>query len=242
MTIRFACRCGKKMKTSDDKIGKKVLCSACGSPVVVPASNTAAVEKVVAPIAASETAGELLRGTAARDTKKKGRNLAYDDPTLDTGSTYDATETAKYLTMSFVLPAGIVLLFCGLVYGVSTWMSKTSKNHPELAEVTGTVYLDGQPLNGAKIILTPKVDGGDPRGSASIGRTDKEGHFRMQYARDADGDPIYGVPLGECTVQIMASDSSRREISPIKYRDRSETRVIEAGSNEFEFRLDSASQ
>lgn len=243
MTIRFACRCGKKMKTDDDKIGKKVLCSACGSPVVVPSSNTATVEKVVAPMATADTAGELLRGTATKQQTKPRKTIAHDDPLMDPSSAYDVAETARYFTRSFLLPAGVVLLFCALVYGVSNWISKTNAKHPELAEVSGVILLDGKPLVGARIIILPKTDDGSVvKASASVGRTDKDGHYRMEYTRDASGYPLYGVPLGPCAVQISATDSSGREVAPIRYRDRSETRVVESGSNTFEFKLESGQQ
>jgi hypothetical protein len=36
MSIRFSCRCGRKLKVSDEKIGTKVLCSSCGATLKVP--------------------------------------------------------------------------------------------------------------------------------------------------------------------------------------------------------------
>jgi|SRR5579862_270887 len=36
MSIRFSCRCGRKLKVSDEKIGMKVLCASCGATLKVP--------------------------------------------------------------------------------------------------------------------------------------------------------------------------------------------------------------
>jgi hypothetical protein len=42
MPIEFACECGKKFKVADEYAGKRSKCTACGRPVVVPASASVA--------------------------------------------------------------------------------------------------------------------------------------------------------------------------------------------------------
>ena len=233
MTIRFACGCGKKMKTSDDKIGRKVLCSSCGSPVVVPSSDSVAVETVAAPVAA-DTAGALLRGsTAPAPQKPVRRNLAFDDPRDHAGSNYDATETVKYVAASFLLPGAGVFALCFIIFMLASWATRSDSNHPPLAEVSGVITLDGQPLQGARIIFRPRSgDEKDVQISSAVGRTDSLGRYRLQYTRD-----VYGAPLGISSVQITASDDKMREIVPRQYRDRSHTEAVMDQDNEINFEL-----
>jgi hypothetical protein len=245
MTIRFACRCGKKMKTSDDKIGKKVLCSACGSPVVVPSANTIDIDKVIAPASASptaaaDTASALLRGTATQEQKKTRKTIAFDDPNMDpSAAMYDATESAKYLTKSFLLPALGVLAACLVGYSFMHWITSRSSELPPLGEVTGSVYLDGVPLPGAQVTMRPQGENPQeaPKAAASVARTDEKGRFRMRYLRN-----VYGAPVGLCTVQITASGPDGQEVVPIRYRDRTETREVKEGNNDFDFQLKSSDQ
>jgi len=237
MTIRFSCRCGKKMKTSDDKIGKKILCSACGSPVVVPGANTVSIESVVAPAtAASDTAGALLRGTAKQEEKRTRKTIAFDDPSLDSSSTYDATETAKYVARGFLLPVAGVLVLCLVIYGMVSWITTSKSKRPELADVTGSVYLDGKPLAGAQILFRPHAEGmqGAKAGPAAA-RTDEDGRHRLRYASDT-----FGAPVGVCIVTITAVDDRGMEVVPLRYRDRTEKRTVESGGNSFDFQLSSS--
>ena len=237
MTIRFACRCGKKMKTTDDKIGKKVLCSACGSPVVVPSSNTESVERVAAPpAAAADSASELLRSTVAQQQKTR-KSTTYDDFVEKPVPEYDTVATFRYYTFGFLLPFVGVLIACFVIFGVSNRLINSGPKLPKLAEVSGMVMLDGAPLVGAEITFRPNPRDEDGiHVSSSVARTDKEGRYRLKYLSDA-----YGCPLGESTVQISANDDKGREIAPRAYRGASSSnkRKVEAGGNNFDFNLTS---
>jgi hypothetical protein len=243
MTIRFACRCGKKMKTSDDKIGKKILCSACGSPVVVPSGDTVAIEKVIAPAspsAAADTASALLRGTAPSQEQKKSsrRTLAFGDAAVDSESVYDAGQSAWYMTKGFLLPAAGVAVACLLLSMLAQWVIVGKSNLPPLAEVTGAIYLDGVPLPGATIVLRPENTAPDaPKASGAVGRTDENGRFRMKYNREN-----FGAPLGTCSVQITALGEDGMDRVPLRYRDRTEKREVKDGNNVFDFDMKSQSQ
>ncbi len=237
MTIRFACRCGKKMKTTDDKIGKKVLCSACGSPVVVPSSNTESVERVVAPpTAAADSASELLRSTVAQQQKSR-KTMTYDDLVEKPPPEYDTAATFRYYLLGFLLPFAAVIIVCFLIFGVSSSLLRSGLKLPRLAEVHGMIMLDGEPLEGADITFRP-----DPHSengiqvSSSMARTDKEGRYRLQYLPG-----VFGCPLGDCTVQISARDDLGREIIPRQYRGNSSTtrRTVEAGTNPLDFNITS---
>lgn len=68
------------------------------------------------------------------------------------------------------------------------------------AAVTGTVLLDGKPVEGAFVeFLSTEAEG-----STSYGRTDANGSFRM---RKSDTQP--GVYKGRCLVRIHTGDSGR---------------------------------
>ena len=96
--------------------------------------------------------------------------------------------------------------------------------------VTGTVTLDGQPLERAAVIFRPT------EGRASRGLTDKEGRFELLYLRD-----IRGAMLGSHQVSITTRSESRpEELVPEKYNQRTTlTREVEDTNNVFEFALTS---
>lgn len=76
----------------------------------------------------------------------------------------------------------------------------------KLAEVRGKVTANGQPLPNARVIFTP-ISGGRP----SLGTTDSEGRYRMQYA-----EGVWGSLLGKHAISVSTavepdSDSSDPE-------------------------------
>lgn len=52
---------------------------------------------------------------------------------------------------------------------------------PELGKVSGTVRLDGQPLANASVRFTPE------KGAPSIGITDDQGNYELQYSSSRNG-------------------------------------------------------
>lgn len=108
--------------------------------------------------------------------------------------------------------------------------------------VSGTVTLDGEPLEGATVIFTPQDDG-----RPSAARTDSEGRYELTFSRDArgalpgkhvvtistysgedtDSDPEYAIPASP-------------EKVPAKYNVNSElVETVEQGGNTIDFDLDS---
>ncbi len=232
MSIRFACRCGKKMKAPDDKIGKKVLCPDCGSPVLVPDSNTAVVPTVAA--GAADTATDLLRGSAEEGRKKPRSHFAFEDEGGNEVIGYDALETIKSFALTVVPALALTAFLVFSVYWLSSMVVKSGPKRPPLGEVTGTVTLDGKPVVGAVIAFYP--ESGKDSGSevaASTARTDKTGKYTLLYVRDVEG-----AALGQHDVVIRA----RRQGVPTKYSRREEkelSAVVEEGDNEIDFDLTS---
>jgi len=86
-----------------------------------------------------------------------------------------------------------------VVCQVALLCSACGSGRPALQRVSGTVTLDGQPLEGAGVSLAPMTgtNGKLPYGRPSFGVTDSQGKFRLGTYGDADG-----VPAGKYRVLI----------------------------------------
>jgi hypothetical protein len=78
---------------------------------------------------------------------------------------------------------------------------------PEIAEVSGLVTLDGQPVPGATITFFPE----NPEGSPSYGGTDQQGKYTLMFTRKK-----YGAMLGKHRVEIETPRRSASEIAEMK--------------------------
>lgn len=110
----------------------------------------------------------------------------------------------------------------------------------DMGKVAGHVTLDGQPLANAQIIFAPKD------GRPSIGKTDEDGWYVLQYTGDREG-----ALIGKHRVRITThiddySDEvsghvvkGRKEVLPEKYHRASilEANVVK-GANNIDFDLD----
>jgi len=109
----------------------------------------------------------------------------------------------------------------------------------DIATVTGTVTLEGQPLANARIVFQPMGSG-----SASYGRTDAEGKYELQY-----GEDIMGATIGSHRVTISTfsagdpdadpPDAITPELVPSKYNAETELHVeVSRGENTLNFDLE----
>jgi len=104
-------------------------------------------------------------------------------------------------------------------------------DRPDLAEVEGTVTLDGVPLPGARIEFKPA------QGKISSATTDENGHYELVYLRD-----IKGAVPGKHTVTITtASEHQPEERLPPRYHRETElTADVKPGeTNKIPFALES---
>ena len=108
----------------------------------------------------------------------------------------------------------------------------------ELASVTGTVTLDGKPLEGAQVVFAPTSSG-----ATAYGRTDAKGRYEMMFS-----DSEKGAWLGENIVRISTEDvgtgdsAAKKEVVPAVYNLRSNLRAsVEKKANTFDFALESNS-
>lgn len=135
--------------------------------------------------------------------------------------------TAARLTRRFA--GGVCLLLAGLAMGCA-------QDGPELAEVSGRVMLDGQPLPEAEVLFEPE------HGRPSRGTTDEEGEYRLQYTPQRQG-----ALIGKHTVRISTyraeDDSGQQEVPervPEDYNTASAlTKLVEPSGNRFDFDLHS---
>lgn len=113
---------------------------------------------------------------------------------------------------------------------------------PKLAEVSGKVTLDGQPLAKVSLQFTPELPGGSP----SYGVTDSEGAYELLFSRDRSG-AMPGKHLVEILPVEPETDDSGKPVEgtvvvkiPVKYsQPGSLTADVQAGSNNIDFDLDS---
>ena len=103
-------------------------------------------------------------------------------------------------------------------------------DRPDLAPVSGTVTLDGQPLAGAAVVFRPQ------QGRTSRGYTNQHGQYELIYLRD-----IKGAKPGKNTVTITtATEESPQEAVPAKYNTQTELCAdVQDDSNAINFELSS---
>lgn len=115
---------------------------------------------------------------------------------------------------------------------------------PELAEVTGKVMLNGEPLPDARVQFAPED------GRPSAGTTDENGVYELMYTSDTSG-AVLGMHTVRITTAVealegegdVAGREARAEVVPPMYNTASElTREVTSGSNTFDFDLESGGQ
>jgi hypothetical protein len=109
-----------------------------------------------------------------------------------------------------------------------------------LGEVEGTVRFNGQPLGDATVTFTPC----EPKGSASIGRTDANGRYELYYAGKARGAEIGEHIVRVTTFQRGDPDAATpmppcHEKVPVEFNERTKlTKTIQPGKNLIDIELE----
>src|SRR5687767_7811285 len=129
--------------------------------------------------------------------------------------------------MRWVIPLLLMLLVAGC----------SQEGGFKLAKVSGSVTLDGQPVEGAGLEFVADA------GGVAYGRTDAAGRYYMSF-----GNSRTGAIVGKNQVRITAGDKvtvgdkkyERTEVFPKKYNSESEQYVdVAAGNNTIDFRCES---
>lgn len=238
MTIRFACRCGKKLKTVDDKIGRKVLCPDCGSPVVVPEKNTSAVARLPdmkSAVVTSSTAGELLRQSSAA-SKRTQTEQELEKSQIQKEPWITRDQLRQILSIGIPAVVGLIVV-CWGVYWLSNKVTGQTLEYPPLARVTGVVTLNGTPLKGATVEFRPvdrQVPDSGLKIASSQGKTNEKGEYELYYTKD-----LRGAYIGRHRVVIKKTDpNTAKEMIPRKYNRKSqEIADVENKRNEIHFDL-----
>ncbi|HUP79792.1 MAG TPA: carboxypeptidase-like regulatory domain-containing protein [Pirellula sp.] len=107
----------------------------------------------------------------------------------------------------------------------------------KVAPVSGTVTLDGKPLERASVLFQPKA-GGRP----SNGVTDKNGFYRLGYSMNEEG-----AEVGSCIVKVSTAlpseqEGSKRakELVPTRYAKDPIVVEVASRSNTIDLSLTSA--
>ncbi|MFI4852675.1 MAG: carboxypeptidase-like regulatory domain-containing protein [Gimesia chilikensis] len=134
----------------------------------------------------------------------------------------------------------IVPLVCGMLLIVNAGCSGNSAQKPELAEVTGTVTLDGKPLSDAIIDFFPQSAADKSQSRASSAATDTEGKYTLRYDNNTTG----AIP-GEHLVRISKPDGEAEvagpETLPARYNEQTtlQVTVSKTAPNQIDFDLKS---
>ncbi len=120
-----------------------------------------------------------------------------------------------------------------------TLLSLTVGCGKSLSGVSGTVTLDGKPLEGAFVEFSPVS------GRPSLGKTDEDGRYQLEYSTSKSG-----VESGEHTVRIGTYEEASidmetgeptaevEEIVPEKYNSQTTlTEHVKPGKNNINFQL-----
>ena len=115
---------------------------------------------------------------------------------------------------------------------------------PKLAEVSGTVKLDGKPLADASVSFQPIGDGTLNPGAGSYAKTDANGHYVLTQMGGAKGALVgmHKVEISKTTNANPDDDRSRPtpEKVPARYNTKSELtcEVLPGGRDDANFDLE----
>jgi len=132
-----------------------------------------------------------------------------------------------------------ILLFGFLTLGLC---GCSGSDAPSLGQVSGTITLDGKPLDHAEVLFQPE------KGRASLGETDGEGNYELAYTGTSSGALLGPHKVVITTARDAFSDESgagndraaRPEILPARYNSKTTlTAEVEQGSNQIDFTLTS---
>lgn len=166
-----------------------------------------------------------------RDPRKPSRPFGGDDR----GDDDEGRFSVKEITAYFVKYAGpaVVGLSLGIGWYIYWYMGWQKGTIPDLAPVSGTVKLDGQPLAQAQVLFIPVLESGAKPNlqlGPSVAFTDPKGRYTLVYKA-----PVTGAVIGKHLVQISATNKEGHELIPPSYGARSKKIVeVKPGGNNAE--------
>ncbi|MDP7273917.1 MAG: hypothetical protein QF363_00455 [Planctomycetaceae bacterium] len=181
----------------------------------------------------ASAAGDLLSSTeSARAAVAKEKPA--EEPRID----LDGMKQVASRQVPLIGGILAMSLICYVAYAVgSGWVSGSGA--PPLSNVTGTITLDGKPLNLATVVFQPDLSMEKGEGktvSASMGRTNDQGSYTLTYP---GVEVAEGAVVGTHIIRInKTDDKTGLEILPKKYHLKTELKKeVKAGSNTIDFEL-----
>ena len=121
-------------------------------------------------------------------------------------------------------------IVCCLLALVGLTACSGGESLPELATVTGTVSLDGNPLPAANVLFQPQ------QGKTAFAMTDENGKFELMYNQD-----VTGATPGNYTVKISKEKNPEEpgnELLPAKYNEQTTLTADVKADQENDFQFD----
>ena len=148
-------------------------------------------------------------------------------------------QAESQLAITATRSAGSLRWACAsLTVLLTVWLAGCSSNKPKLpplAPVSGTITMDGQPLAGVEVVFM------SPTGHASVGWTDPDGKYALQFRQFGPGA---GPGLNTVTVKSVPKDPNIpivNDVIPAVYNSKTTLTadVAPSKSNTFDFDLKS---
>ncbi len=110
----------------------------------------------------------------------------------------------------------VALLTCALMsLGIAGCSGGGGEAEPELVPVSGTVTLDGDPVEGVSVMF----------GGVSLGTSDETGHYELSYQGKKPGVPV-GSHVVMCEKWVMPDGSVYRSDEAMSPMDAGATQVL----------------
>ena len=202
-----------------------------GRRLYTPASTSAARRASMSPAAlaadenlsgASANARDLLR-TTADESRVRAASMPPQEEKPPLFDFAGAKEELKQYTPHI---AGSLVFFLVLSYFVYSWLNPRP-DLPKLAEVTGVVTVNGQPLPNVTVNFEPidaiadNAKEGPKRIRTAQGVTDKDGYYELYYMQG-----ISGAPVGKGRIYLVPNSAIDVKKIPGEYAGRG-TKIFE---------------
>ena len=110
-----------------------------------------------------------------------------------------------------------------------------SQSGPKLATVSGRVTLDGEPAYATEVMFYPEGEK-----SPSVGRTDRDGNYKLRYKRGGEGG---SVGWNVVRLKTITEVSRGKQLVPKQFITGSELRrEVKVDDNTFDFELSELSK
>ncbi|MGQ0634935.1 MAG: hypothetical protein ACT4QC_10015 [Planctomycetaceae bacterium] len=180
---------------------------------------------------------KAAKSEKAADDKRGGRPFGGDERGAAADDEFSLADKLIYVAKI----GGPVVLIVALISAAYMWWFSSWQRGtlPGLAPVSGTVTLDGQPVNRALVQFIPLFEEKEfkkalTKGAGAAGYTDEMGRYTLFYTT------VTGAVVGRNKVRIDATDDLGRPLIPSQYNIQSTlTADVPEGGKTFDWDLES---